>query len=678
MSTNLVVNGTSYAYPATGDQNWGSAASAWATAVTGGMLQKSGGSFTLTADANFGTNFGLLSKYFTSSASSPSASGVVRLANADGINWRNAANSADLSLTVNASNVLQFAGSNLILAGFGSIVNADVNASAAIAYSKLALTGSILNADLSGSIAASKLIGTDIATVGTIISGTWGATTIAVAHGGTGVTSVTTSPAASSFAGWDAHNNLSANNHIEGYRTTATAAGTTALLVGDAFQQIFTGSTTQTVTMPVTSTLVLGQQFQIANLSTGAVTVQSSGANTIQAMATNTTLLLTCISITGAGTSSWTWSYQAVQNSLSGGGTVASVTFTGDGTILSSTPSSAVTTTGTVTASLISQVKNTVLAGPSSGSNANPTFRALVSADLSPGYIVPTIQKFTSTGSQTGWLFTVTGWTGTIVAGDTYTNNGHTYTAQAVTQTNGSSGQTLFMSGTGATSGGTLTKATSASGPATITFSATLATATYTSPANVLYIRLRALGGGGGGSGSGTTGAGNGVSGTSTFFGANAVIATGGIGGLYESTSGIGGTCTLGTAIGLALAGGYGGNYQVNGPSASVNFLLGGMGGGTFLFPPNQAGGPSAAGSSAPVANSGVGGQGGATSGTGSNNSGVGGGGGGGCDAILTTGFSGGIPYAIGAGGANGSAGTSGFIGGSGAAGLLEVTEFYQ
>ena len=42
-------------------------------------------------------------------------------------------------------------------------------------------------------------------------------------------------------------------------------------------------------------------------------------------------------------------------------GTVTSVTFTGDGTILSSTPSSAVTTTGTVTATLKNQTANTVL-----------------------------------------------------------------------------------------------------------------------------------------------------------------------------------------------------------------------------------------------------------------------------------------------------------------------------
>lgn len=65
-----------------------------------------------------------------------------------------------------------------------------------------------------------------------------------------------------------------------------------------------------------------------------------------------------------------------------GSGTVTSVTFTGDGTVLSSTPSSAVTTTGTVTAALNTQSANKVLAGPTTGSAATPTFRSLVGADL--------------------------------------------------------------------------------------------------------------------------------------------------------------------------------------------------------------------------------------------------------------------------------------------------------
>ena len=66
-----------------------------------------------------------------------------------------------------------------------------------------------------------------------------------------------------------------------------------------------------------------------------------------------------------------------------GNGTVTSVTFTGDGTVLSSTPSSAVTASGTLSASLNNQNANLVLAGPASGGAAAPTFRSLASADLS-------------------------------------------------------------------------------------------------------------------------------------------------------------------------------------------------------------------------------------------------------------------------------------------------------
>ncbi len=132
---------------------------------------------------------------------------------------------------------------------------------------------------------------------------------LAVARGGTGVASVTTAPTATSFAGWDANSNLSANSFIQGFATTATAAATTTLVVGDKEIQEFTGSTTQTVVMPVTSTLVAGQQYYIINNSSGVVTVQSSGANTIQAMAAGTSLLLTCVLTSGTTAASWQASY---------------------------------------------------------------------------------------------------------------------------------------------------------------------------------------------------------------------------------------------------------------------------------------------------------------------------------------------------------------------------------
>jgi len=148
---------------------------------------------------------------------------------------------------------------------------------------------------------------------------------LAATEGGTGGSSVTTTPTASSFAGWDANSNLSASSFIEGYATTATAAGTTTLTVASKFSQFFTGSTTQTVVLPVTSTLVLGQQFYIVNNSSGVVTVQSSGANTIQAMAASTVLTVTCILTSGTTAASWNAVYSS--NSLA---TASPLTTKGD------------------------------------------------------------------------------------------------------------------------------------------------------------------------------------------------------------------------------------------------------------------------------------------------------------------------------------------------------------
>jgi hypothetical protein len=147
----------------------------------------------------------------------------------------------------------------------------------------------------------------NITGVGTILSGTWSGSSIAIAQGGTGKTLVTTVPAVTSWAGWDASKNFSANNFIPGYTSTNTAGGTTTLLVSSSYQQYFTGTMTQTVKMPVVSTLVLGQSYLIVNRSTGTVTVESSGSNTITTLNTGDAAVLTSISTvltTAAGWSS--------------------------------------------------------------------------------------------------------------------------------------------------------------------------------------------------------------------------------------------------------------------------------------------------------------------------------------------------------------------------------------
>ena len=91
----------------------------------------------------------------------------------------------------------------------------------------------------------------------------------------------------------------------QAYTTTATAAGTTTLTASSTLLQFFTGVTTQTVVLPVVTTLSLGQRYEIHNNSTGAITVNSSGANLVATVAANTTTVCTCILITGTTAASW-------------------------------------------------------------------------------------------------------------------------------------------------------------------------------------------------------------------------------------------------------------------------------------------------------------------------------------------------------------------------------------
>lgn len=122
---------------------------------------------------------------------------------------------------------------------------------------------------------------------------------------------VSSSPTASGITLWDANQNITATNFLAGYATTATAAGNTVLTVSSAQQQYFTGTTTQTVTLPVTSTLVLGQSFIIVNNSSGVVTVNSSGGDVVQSLAASSFARVTCILTSGTTAASWSVSYSA-------------------------------------------------------------------------------------------------------------------------------------------------------------------------------------------------------------------------------------------------------------------------------------------------------------------------------------------------------------------------------
>jgi len=114
----------------------------------------------------------------------------------------------------------------------------------------------------------------------------------------------------------DDEGNFYTNNYHPALTSVATAAGTTTLTSASTGFYNFTGSTTQNVNLPVTSTLTLGHKFVIKNSSTGTVTVRSSGANTIQAITTGNSAIFTCVLISGTTAASWVVEYI----SSSGGG----------------------------------------------------------------------------------------------------------------------------------------------------------------------------------------------------------------------------------------------------------------------------------------------------------------------------------------------------------------------
>ena len=162
-----------------------------------------------------------------------------------------------------------------------------------------------------GSPTFRALVATDVPTLNQNTTGTASNVTgtVAIANGGTGATTLAGASIAT-YTGTETLTNKTltlpiVDNPKLGYTTTATAAGTTTLTSSSNHQQFFTGTTTQTIVLPVTSTLALGLSYSIENNSTGVLTVQSSGLNTITTIPSGVTTLFTCILTSGTTAASW-------------------------------------------------------------------------------------------------------------------------------------------------------------------------------------------------------------------------------------------------------------------------------------------------------------------------------------------------------------------------------------
>ena len=199
-----------------------------------------------------------------------------------------------IGLTTHVSGTLPVAngGTNITSYAIGDILYASTTG----ILSSLADVA-IGNAIISGGVGAAPSYGKIGLT--THVSGT-----LPLANGGTGAT---TAPAAAAA--------------LLGYTATATAGATTTLTNTSSQYQLFTGTLTETITLPVTSTLGAGWSFHIVNNSTGSLTVNSSGGNLVVTVIAGLSAMVTCIGTTLTTAADWEAGFTDFQ-SLTGTGAV--------------------------------------------------------------------------------------------------------------------------------------------------------------------------------------------------------------------------------------------------------------------------------------------------------------------------------------------------------------------
>jgi len=222
-------------------------------------LQKAGGTFTLTADVDFGATYGLKSVYYKS-RNTPSTAGIVRLGNNESVGWRNAANSANLELKANASNLLEYNGSLI------GILAAALTPSRALV------------SDGSGNVSVSSVTSTQLAYLASA-TGTTGTTSTNLVFS-TSPTFITPTLGAASATS------------INKVAITAPATGST-LTIADG----------KTVTLSKPMTVTSADDTSTLTLAAGAQTVGGSGAADITTNSGTQNLLnKTVVSSTSATT----------------------------------------------------------------------------------------------------------------------------------------------------------------------------------------------------------------------------------------------------------------------------------------------------------------------------------------------------------------------------------------
>jgi len=312
MSTLVTLNGIPYLIPATGEQGWGQEVSNYLIALgSGGVLTLAGGPFPLQSEVNFGPNYGIASPYFRSGLNPASSTGVIRLTNTEAMAWRNATDTANLSLYV-VGNALYFNGAPIGGASASPLTTKGDIYTFSTANTRLGvgLNGQVLQAD------SSDPTGLNWATVGGVSSVVGFSFTDA--NGITGIVATpTTTPNLTLSLGAITPTSVAATGALSGTNFSGSLSGT------------FTGASSGTNTGDQTITLtgdVTGSGS--GSFATTLATVPLSKGGTGQTTANAAFNALAPSQATNNGKVLYTDGTDTSWQLVSGGGSVTSVSST--------------------------------------------------------------------------------------------------------------------------------------------------------------------------------------------------------------------------------------------------------------------------------------------------------------------------------------------------------------